>query len=481
MASNNGDDSERDFRLRPRKPRAARSGATAGAFVALLYHAKAARRSARSAKAKVTRRPHQQRCAIRVMYSKNTTAGQWRAHGRYLARDSAASEGNIRHMGFDGDSENVDIQSRLNTWQDAGDERLWKFIVSPEFGDRIDMEKLTRDLMARIEKDLGVSTEWVAITHHNTDHRHTHVALRGVDGNGRPILFDRQFIQHGIREIAQELCTRQLGYRTPADALVAQEREVHQHRFTSLDRMIEKTSQQKPDDPTRLVANANGPAAKSDSGPRSQTLIAQRLRALEQMGLAEASPEGGWYVKSDFGKVLRAMQKAADRQKTLTAHGVVLSDANLPFVSFDIRRSKFCEGRVLVHGEEEESGRRYFMVEGTDGKVHHVYSNFQADELRRRGGIRPNSFVQLRRVDLDGEQAMDVQDFGNAESLLGNAAHFDEAAKRLGGRRRSASAQRYSGWLGRYRDALDEATERMGKHRPQQSQHQRLRRSEPAR
>jgi hypothetical protein len=268
-----------------------------------------------------------------------------------------------------------------------------------------------------------------------------------------------------------------LGYRTPADALIAQEREVHQPRFTSLDRIIERTSPQKPDDPTRLVVNANGSASKSDSGQHSQALIAQRLRALEQMGLAEASPEGGWYVKSDFRKVLRAMQKAADRQKTLTAHGVVLSDSNLPFVSFDIRRSKFCEGRVLVHGEEEESGRRYFMIEGTDGKVHHVYSNLQADELRSRGGIRPNSFVQLRRMDLDGEQGMDVQDFGNAESLLGNAAHFDEATRRLGGRRRSASTEPYGGWLGRYHDALDEASERISKERSQQLPSQRARRS----
>jgi hypothetical protein len=186
------------------------------------------------------------------------------------------------------------------------------------------------------------------------------------------------------------------------------------------------------------------------------------------MGLAEASPEGGWYVKSDFGKVLRAMQKAADRQKTLTAHGVVLSDPNLPFVSFDIRRAKFCEGRVLVHGEEEESGRRYFMVEGTDGKVHHVYSNLQADELRSRGGIKPNSFVQLKRVDLDAEQAMDVQDLGNAETLLVNTAHFDAATRQRNGHRRSAPTQRYGGWLGRYHDALDEASERMIKERSEQ-------------
>lgn len=146
------------------------------------------------------------------------------------------------------------------------------------------MEKLARDLMTRIEAELGVSTEWGAVTHHNTDHRHIHVALRGIDSKGRPILLGRQFIRHGIREITHDLCTQQLGYRTPADALVAQKREVNQHRFTSLDRMIERTSQQKPDDPTRLVADGSAAASKADSGQGYRTLIAQRLRALQAMG-----------------------------------------------------------------------------------------------------------------------------------------------------------------------------------------------------
>ena len=33
--------------------------------------------------------PRKQRCAIRVTYSRNTVRGQWRAHGRYIARESA--------------------------------------------------------------------------------------------------------------------------------------------------------------------------------------------------------------------------------------------------------------------------------------------------------------------------------------------------------------------------------------------------------
>lgn len=58
-------------------------------------------------------------------------------------------------MGFNGRLESIDLAGRLNDWQHAGDERLWKLIVSPEFADRIDLKRLTRDLMNNISSDLG--------------------------------------------------------------------------------------------------------------------------------------------------------------------------------------------------------------------------------------------------------------------------------------------------------------------------------------
>jgi hypothetical protein len=63
--------------------------------------------------------------------------GQWRAHGRYIARESATAEGNAKEVGFDKPSNELDIEGRLDAWQNGGDERLWKFIISPEFGDRL--------------------------------------------------------------------------------------------------------------------------------------------------------------------------------------------------------------------------------------------------------------------------------------------------------------------------------------------------------
>jgi type IV secretory pathway VirD2 relaxase len=172
-------------------------------------------------------RPYSQRCAVRVLYSKNASKGQWRAHGRYVARESAAQESDPNAVGFSSSQEGIDIATRLDAWQKANDERMWKLIVSPEFGDRVDLKRLTRDLMSEMQTDLAMPLEWIAVAHYNTEHPHVHIALRGVGVEGRPIRLSRDYIRGGIREVAETLCTRQLGYRTEFDAAEAQRKEVH--------------------------------------------------------------------------------------------------------------------------------------------------------------------------------------------------------------------------------------------------------------
>src|SRR5471030_1178855 len=267
-------------------------------------------------------RPYSQRCAVRVMYAKNTVAGQWRAHGRYVARESATYEGDSKAVGFDGRGESIDIAGRLESWQKAGDERLWKVIVSPEFGDRADLKRLTRDLVSRMELDLGMPLEWVAVAHYNTEHPHVHMAIRGVDSEGRPLHLSRDYIKLGIREIAEDLCTRQLGHRTELDAAVAQRREVHQHRYTSLDRIIKRDAEkaEEEDSPLFTVAMDSNRARPGRSAPLVEQHTAERLKFLESMGLAEPADPTTWRVRHDFKNILRAMQRSSDRQKMLAAH-----------------------------------------------------------------------------------------------------------------------------------------------------------------
>src|SRR5258705_868920 len=113
-------------------------------------------------------RTFNQRVAVRVSYSANKNPGQWKAHGRYVARESATQGGKAAEAGFNATEQNLGIATTLDNWQSAGDERLFKIIVSPEFADRLNLQQHARDLMQRMQRDLGTQFEWVAAVHHNT-------------------------------------------------------------------------------------------------------------------------------------------------------------------------------------------------------------------------------------------------------------------------------------------------------------------------
>ncbi len=245
-----------------------------------------------------------------------------------------------------------------------------------------------------------------------------------------------------------------------ADARAAQEREVSQYWFTSLDRTIQQQARPGSGKPERLYLNLSSRPPSKAADQFWTDILIKRLQALKQMGLAEDVSPVEWHVKGDFAKVLRSMQKTADRQKTLATRGIILSDEKSPFISFAIRRTPFLEGRVLLHGEEEESGRRYLMVEGTDANVYHIYSTSQIDELRSGGQLRPNSFVRIEAPAINEGQEFSIIDMGNCESILHNPAYLDGALRRLEEKRGSLQRSARGGWLGRYQEAVEAAVDR---------------------
>jgi len=439
------------FRLNPRKTRGrqARSPRTwCSTYVLILRYARELRAQQRKPRARraVPSRPYDQRCAVRVMYAKNATRGQWKAHGRYIARESAR-QGRAVEAGFDATDRGINIAARLDQWQSAGDERMWKVIVSPEFGDKIDLTQMTRDLMKRMTRDLDTRLEWVAVSHFNTDNPHVHIALRGVRENGKSFRLERDYVKHGIRSIAEDLCTRQLGYRTQFDIAEAQRREVSQHRFTSLDRSIARDKQAEGE-------SSHFQVSRNSAQPRNQYAIA-RLRTLESMGLAEGAGLDQWLVRQDFETTLRAMQRLGDRQKILAAHGVPVSDTRLPLVMFDLRNCTTLEGRVLVHGEDEGTGRGFMMLEGTDARVHCIYHTPQMAEARGRGGLRANRFVRLRKLFENGRPLLEIDELGHCEKVLNDERLLEEARLRLQGL--APVEDGWGGWLGRYRATLRRA------------------------
>jgi type IV secretory pathway VirD2 relaxase len=457
-------DEERKVRLRPQKPSRPRDERVAwsSGFKLLMHYARNTRKAGnrgtyggecRSA------RPYLQRCAVRVTYLNNKTRGQWKAHGRYLARGSATHENPAEGVGFGHDEQGIDIAARLENWQRSGDERLWKMIISPEFGDQVEIRRLTADLMKRMEKDLGTDLEWVAVEHHNTEHPHAHVVVRGVRRDGAALRMSREYIQQGIRSVAETLCTKQLGYRTELDAAEAERREISESRFTSIDRRImREASNLSADFGPQYFSVIRNPteAGLSQTARLRVHHEASRLAVLHRMGLAESTGGGSWLVRRDAEQVLRAMQRTADRQKTLAIHGVLLSDDRLPMTTLDVRDLTSIDGRILVHGEET-SGRSYLMLEGTDGQIYHIYRTPEMEELRSQRGLQTNSFIRLRKFSTFRSPVVEIQDMGDSEGVLRNKAHLRETAREMIRRGVFPRDDAWNGWLGRYQKAVVDA------------------------
>lgn len=301
------DDAE--FRIRPRRPPVApdENKAWSRSFKALIHLARMTCRRTQPAGDHLgigiggAKRNYRQRCAVRITYSPNRVRGQWAAHGRYISRQSATRQGEDRAAGFAANADGIEIVKTLSTWQAAGDQRLFKLIVSPEFGERLDLRRHTRELLARMERDLGARLEWIAVAHFNTGHPHVHVVLRGRTENG-PLRLSRDYIKQGIRNHAEELCTAHLGFRTEMDALEAERREVDEPRLTSLDRRISRQAFTGGDGTVNLesLAEPRSPAERA-----RRAFLVGRLRKLAVMGLAEEIAANSWRVDPTFLHHLR--------------------------------------------------------------------------------------------------------------------------------------------------------------------------------
>jgi len=210
---------------------------------------------------------------------------------------------------------------------------------------------------------------------------------------------------------------------TQLDIAEARRREVSQQRFTSLDGAIARNKRTADHSWDFLVRH--GPME-----PLDQYVLA-RLRKLETMGLAEATGLNQWWVRQDFETALRAMQRLGDLQKILAVHGVRVSDPRLPLVMFDVRNCTMLEGRVLVHGEDEGTGRIFMMIEGTDAKVHCVYHTAEMAEARSRGGLRANRFVRLCKRFENGLPLFEVDELGRSIKSVRDRLHHEEMFERF--------------------------------------------------
>jgi hypothetical protein len=122
----------------------------------------------------------------------------------------------------------------------------------------------------------------------------------------------------------------------------------------------------------------------------------------------------------------------------------------------DWQQTALVEGRVLVHGEEEHSGKNYLLLESTAAKVYYMPYTREMEEARSLGGLKTNSFVRLRKLSTDGRLRIEIEDLGDAEAVLSNRRLLREKAEEMRDQGVRPTEEGWGGWLGRYEKALCE-------------------------
>lgn len=398
--------------------------------------------------------------------------GSYGKPGAGAATGRGAGRLSSETLGF-GATGDIPLVETLDAWQKSADPRVFKLILSPEFGDKMDMRQLTRDYMDKLERDLGVPLEWCAAAHYNTDHPHVHIALRGRDRNGHELRIDPSYVKTTLRQRAQEAATQQIGVRTDQQMEEALDRQVQQQRYTDLDRMILKKAARQPDGAATI--SYGDPIPKNGQMRELRVRQIRRLAYLEKMGMAERTGPMAWRLPGHFEHALRNVQVSNDRLKTMYQNRKLLSDPRLQLQATDMRQARRVAGRLIATGIDEARDAPYMLVEGIDGKVHYLYQSRQAQQARGEG-LKVGHFVVITADNFtdpkDGKEKLAIRfkHLGAADALLKDPRHLaGEAMRTVSSTGRLPEESGFGGWLGQYQRAVRAAGQELlerGKVRP---------------
>lgn len=353
------------------------------------------------------------------------------AHLRYLQRDGVTKDGEKGQVY----SASRDVEDgRAFVERGREDRHQFRFIVSAEDGvELFDPRATTRDLMQQMEADLGTRLDWIAVDHHNTGHPHTHIIVRSVTDDGKTLNIAGDYIAYGIRERASEVVTRELGRQTEQEVSRSLEREVDADRFTRLDRMLIAEQRSRNE-----FADLRPDRDTLESLRQNRSLLIQRARKLERMGLATEVEPGRWSVSLKAEPALRELGERGDiintMYRALEREGLADDRSIAGYVLHAEKATEPIVGRVIDKGlGGDEMGERVrLVIDGVDGRVHHLEMDPARAEAIQQGMIVAAGSAQAGPRNSD----RNILAIAGKEGIYRPARHLEQAVgtvERLGG------------------------------------------------
>ncbi len=309
-------------------------------------------------------------------------------HLTYLRREGVTRDGEKAQL-FGPDNDRIDPKEFAERCE--GDRHHFRFIISPDDATELsDLKSFTRDLVAQMQKDLDTKLDWAGVAHWNTEHPHIHLIVRGVRDDGENLVIARDYIKEGMRDRARDLITQELGPRTDHDIRRELERQIATERWTKFDRQLMQDATRKG-----FIDLAPLPGRQSDG---FHALKVGRLRKLEALGLADEVGAEQWTISDKAEATLRALGERGDIIKRihrgLSASGIQRNAANYVLVGESLHDPII--GRLVDRGLADElRGTAYAVVDGVDGRTHHI----RLPDLDAASDGAMGSIVELRKFE----------------------------------------------------------------------------------
>lgn len=204
------------------------------------------------------------------------------------------------------DKYDVVPESEILKYESEADDLGFKFIISPE-SQSVDMKLMVRQFVKNLETITGHKFSWMAVTHTDTGHIHSHLLINGIDKRTKEkFRFEPAIVKNVARGLAMDICTNLVGSRSQEAIEAARSQLPYVKRWTKIDEHIESYYGYTEFKIPKIVDNAEYSASKVTT---DDTEIL-RLNTLVQMGLAicyskEKPPL--YYLEKGWKQKLRAI------------------------------------------------------------------------------------------------------------------------------------------------------------------------------
>ncbi len=212
------------------------------------------------------------------------------------------------------------------------------------------------------------------------------------------LVVDRGYMAEGVRGRASELATLELGPRSELQVDAALRREVEAERWTSLDAELARRSRENEIIDLRPVAGREAGANRHLLG---------RVAKLEALGLVSRVGPAQYLIDPAAEVRLRAIGERGDIIKTMhremSARGIAFDPSAL---AIGEQGERAVIGRLVARGLDDElAGSAYAIVDGVDGRTHHI----RFPDLEWTADAKPGAIVELRHWDgRDGARHMSL-------------------------------------------------------------------------